>query len=104
MIKSFLEIRPLYHRKEGGIEANVFVCVLSLLIARLLEKSVNEEMTISVISDMLSELKAIPVRVNEGIITLRSESGNARSVWDKMKIPYPGRIVNSTLTIPGKNQ
>jgi len=99
-IKSFLEIRPVNHRKEERIEAHVFVCVLSLLIARLFEKSMNNGMTVSVISDMLSELKAIPVRTADGIITLRSESENARKILDKMKIPYPGKIVENTLTLP----
>ena len=97
-IKSFLEIRPVYHRKEERIEAHVFVCVLSLLISRLFEKAMDEKMTISVISDMLSELKAIPVRTSDGIITLRSESENARKLLDIMKIPYPGKILNSILT------
>ena len=40
-IKSFLDIGPVNHRKEERIEAHVFVCVLSLLIARLFEKSMN---------------------------------------------------------------
>jgi hypothetical protein len=71
---------------------------LSLLIARLFEKSMNNEMTVSVISDMLSELKAIPVRTADGIITLRSESENARYILEKMKIPYPGKILSSVPT------
>ena len=93
-----LEIRPVYHRKKERIEAHVFVHVLSLLIAWLFEKAVNEKYTISVISDMLSELKAIPVRTSGGIITLRSESENARNILNILKIPYPGRIINSVLT------
>ncbi|EQB73494.1 MAG: transposase IS4 family protein [Ferroplasma sp. Type II] len=97
-IKSFLEIRPVNHSKEERIEAHVFICVLSLLIARLFEKSMNNEMTVSVISDMLSELKAIPVRTADGIITLRSESENARHILEKMKIPYPGKILSSVPT------
>ena len=97
-IKSFLDIRPVNHRKEERIEAHVFVCVLSLLIARLFEKSMNEEMTISVISDMLSELKAIPIKTADGIITLRSESDNARHILKKIKIPYPGKILSSVPT------
>ena len=102
-IKSFLEIRPVYHRKENRIEAHVFVCVLSLLIARLFEKATGDSMTMSVISDKLSELKAIPVKIPEGEITLRSESENAKKVLDILKIPYPGRIVNSILTVQEKN-
>ena len=76
-MKSFLEIRPVYHRKEERIEAHVFVCVLSLLISRLFEKAMDEKMTISSIADALSELKAIPVMMPKGEIVLRSESGNA---------------------------
>lgn len=98
-IKSFLEIRPVYHRKEERIEAHVFVCVLSLLIARLFEKAMDERMTISSIADALSELKAIPVRTSGGTITLRSESENAKRVLDSLKIPYPGKIINSILTV-----
>ena len=94
-IKSFLDIGPVNHRKEERIEAHVFVCVLSLLIARLFEKSMNEEMTIS---DMISELKAIPIKTADGIITLRSESDNARNILEKMKIPYPGKILSSVPT------
>lgn len=102
-IKSFLEIRPVLERREKRIKTHVFVCVLSLLISRLFEKAVNDEMTVSVISDMLSELKAIPVKTGDGIITLRSESDNARKILDQMKIPYPGRIVDSILTLPNNN-
>ncbi|MCL4412207.1 MAG: hypothetical protein M1526_02490 [Candidatus Thermoplasmatota archaeon] len=45
-IKSFLEIRPVYHRKSERIKAHVLVCVLSLLISRMIEKKTG--MTISV--------------------------------------------------------
>ena len=50
------------------------------------------------ISDMLSELKAIPIKTADGIITLRSESDNARNILEKMKIPYPGKILSSVPT------
>jgi transposase len=71
-IKSFMKIRPINQRKPERIKAHVFVCVLSLLIAELFEKSMKNKMTISAISDILFELKAIPVRVDEGIITFSS--------------------------------
>ena len=44
-IKSFIEIRPVYHRKSDRIKAHVFVCVLPLLLSRLIEK--ETEITIS---------------------------------------------------------
>ena len=77
------------------IEAHVLVRVLSLLISRLFKKSMNDEMTVSMISDMSSELKAILVRTSEGIITLRAGSKSGRNMLDKMKIPYPGKILSS---------
>ncbi len=52
-IKSFLEIRPVYHRKSERIRAHVFVFVLSLLISRLIEKS-SPGMSIESIADILS--------------------------------------------------
>ncbi len=45
-----------------------------------------------------SEQKTIPVRTEDGLITLRSESKNARKILDKMKIPYPGKILSSVPT------
>ena len=96
-IKSFLEIRPVYHRKEERIEAHIFVCVLSLLISRLFEKAVNEEMTISRISDTLCELQAVPLKVDEGIIVKSTESESARSLLKRMNMPYPGKVID-TLT------
>ncbi|QRF75064.1 Transposase [Thermoplasmatales archaeon] len=37
-IKSFLEIRPVYHWKVDRIKSHVFVCELSLLLSRLIEE------------------------------------------------------------------
>ena len=59
----------------------------------------DEKMTISSIGDALSELKAIPVKLPEGEIILRSESEKARKILDSLKIPYPGRILD---TVPTK--
>ena len=56
-------------------------------------------MTISSIGDALSELKAIPVKLPEGEIILRSESEKARKILDSLKILYPGRILD---TVPTK--
>lgn len=67
-------------------------------IGDLMEKGVNDEMTIASISGNLSELKATPVRVPEGVITLRTESENARNILDRMHIPYPNRVLSSVAT------
>ena len=97
-MKSFIEIRPVNHRRPDRIRAHVFLCVLSFLLSRMIEKTMDDKMTISAISDRLSELMAIPVKVEEGIVTLTSDSENARKTMEAMKIPYPGRVLESVPT------
>ncbi len=97
-VKSFLDVKQVCRCKEEKTKTYVSICIFSLLIARLFEKAVKDVMTASSISEMLSELKAIPVKVPEGMITLRSESENARRILEGMNIPYQGRIVESVPT------
>ncbi|MEM3844595.1 MAG: hypothetical protein QXU98_02665 [Candidatus Parvarchaeota archaeon] len=59
-ITSFLEIRPVYHRISERIRAHVFVCSLSLLMSRLIEKL--SRTTIERMTRMLADIKAIPVK------------------------------------------
>ena len=91
-IKSFIEIRPVYHRKSERIRAHVFVCVLSLLLSRLIEK--KTEIIISETTRILSQLKVTPVRLQSGIIMIRSESEQVLNLLNKMKIPYPEKITD----------
>ncbi len=95
-IKSFLEIRPVYHRKSDRIKAHVFVCVLSLLLSRLIEK--KTKITISEAGRILSYLKVTPVRLESGIVMIRSESEQALDLLNQMNIPYPERILDGART------
>ena len=61
-IKSFIEIRPVYHRKEERIKSHVFVCVLSLLLSRIIEKRLTvSRLTVERTTEILWGIKAIPV-------------------------------------------
>ena len=95
-IKSFLEIRPVYHRKSERIKAHVLVCVLSLLTSRMIEKKTG--MTISEASRLLSYLKVTPVRLRSGIVMMRSESEIAAGVLKQLGVMYPDRILDGALT------
>ena len=95
-IKSFIEIRPVYHRKSERIKAHVFVCVLSLLLSRIIEK--KTELTISETVRILSQLKVTPVRLQSGIIMIRSESEQVLNLLNKMNIPYPEKITDGART------
>lgn len=95
-IKSFLEIRPVNHRKAERIRGHVFVCVLSLLLSRIIEK--KSKTTISEASRQLSYLKVTPVRLGTGIAMIRSESEKAGNLLNQLGIPYPETIMDSALT------
>ena len=95
-IKTFLEIRPIYHRKTERIKAHVFVCVLSLLISRLIEK--KTKITISEATRILSYLKVTPVQLGSGVVMIRSESEPATNLLNQMNIPYPDRILDGART------
>jgi len=92
-VKSLLEIRPVYHRKEERIRAHVFVCVLSLLLSRIMEKRLKEShLTVERTAGIQHEIKAIPVRSSLGIV-YRSESEEAFRILNEMGIKPPDRIL-----------
>ncbi len=59
-IKSFVKLRPFYHRDAGRIRAHVFVCVLALLIEKLMEKKLDKSRMMGVRAAM-DELKRVRV-------------------------------------------
>jgi transposase len=96
-IKSFLEIRPVYHRKPERIKAHVFVCVLSLLLSRLMEKKLTEShLTAERTAEILCGIKAIPVKSPLNIV-YRSESVEAERILNEMRIKQPDRILVGAL-------
>ena len=86
-IKSFLEIRPIYHRKSERIKAHVFVCVLSLLLSRIMEKRTGK--TIESIRKSLNSLDVVPVNADTRNIYISSESREASHILKTLGLPYP---------------
>lgn len=95
-IKSFLDIIPINHRKSDRIRAHVFVCVLSLIISRLIEK--KTEITISEATRILSYLKVTPVQLESGIVMIRSESEQVKNLLNKLNILYLEEIPGGAQT------
>ena len=96
-IKSFIEIRPVYHRKEERIKAHVFVCVLSLLLSRIIEKRLTaSRLTVERAAEILWGIKAIPVKSPMRIV-YGSESDEAARILNEMGIKPPDRILVGAL-------
>ncbi len=92
-VKSFLEIRPVYHRKSDRIKAHVFVCILALLFSRIIEKRLKGGDTMERISKTMDKIQIAPVVTPEGTIMVRTESDEAEMLLSKFGIPMPGRIM-----------
>lgn len=54
--KSQLKSRPVYLRKKNHIEAHFFICFLSLILIRLLEKETDFKFSISTLIDSMKNL------------------------------------------------
>ncbi len=94
-IKSFIEIRPVYHRKSDRIRGHVFVCVLSLLISRIMEKLTGN--TIKTLRNILNQIDVVPITVEDRIFYISSINQDAESLLNKIPLKYP-RIIESAHT------
>ncbi|MGC8699220.1 MAG: IS1634 family transposase [Candidatus Acidifodinimicrobium sp.] len=92
-IKSFINMRPIYHRREDRIRAHVMVSVLSLLMGRIMEKRMEEKMTADKISEILSGVKAIPIKSKDKVITITSMSEESKEVMNKLGVVRPNNIL-----------
>jgi len=92
---SLLEIRPLNRRKAERIRGDVFVCVLSLILSRIMEKLSGR--TINSIRVDLNFLDVVPVIAEKREIYISSESSVASGIMKILGLPYP-RIRESAHT------
>ncbi len=92
-VKSFVKLRPFYHRDAGRIRARVFVCVLALLIEKLMEKKLK---TMSV-REAMDELKRVRVsfcRLNgTGVRVLNKLSRDQEEILASLGIEKPSFVV-----------
>jgi transposase len=90
-LKTTLELRPIYHRKDERIEAHVFLCFLALLLVRIAERQTG--LTWDTIRAHLERLHLVELFSKDGRVlqttTLTPEQLN---ILKELKIPAPKRI------------
>lgn len=93
-IKSFLDLRPMYHRDEDRIKGHVFICVLAYYIQKVIGKILGDKgLKISGLDaiDKLREVKLIKSKINGRIIfqavKLRKEQQVILKALDISHIP-----------------
>jgi len=91
-MKTIIDLRPVYHRKEDRIRAHVLLCWLALLLIRIAETTCEDTWL-----NLREELERIHVGTfagPAGTFRQRTETSPAqRAILTKLGIPEPKRII-----------
>jgi len=94
-LKSTIDLRPVYHRREDRIRAHVQLQWLALLLLRVAETSVGD--TWRNIRDELERLHLVTLATSEGRVAQRSElTPGHRSILRALDLPEPPRFFDFT--------
>ena len=93
VLKSELELRPIYHRKSDRIKAHVLLCWLALLMIRIVE--IDTGMTWFHVRRLLGQVNLVIVKMKEGTVqqcTVLSEEQN--NLFAACKVTPPPKVVD----------
>jgi len=90
-LKTTLDLRPVYHRKDERIEAHVFLCFLALLLVRVSERKTN--MSWDQIKAQMERLHLGEFFSKEGQVLQTTEPTPEQiNILKQLKISLPQRI------------
>ena len=90
-MKTTLDLRPVYHRKDERIEAHVFLCFLALLLVRIAERKTG--LTWEGIRTMMERLHRIEFFSKDGRVLQTTEpTPEQLNILKSLKIPPPKRM------------
>ena len=93
-MKSDIRLRPVYHRTEERIRAHVFLCVLSLLLERVAEKTCGQ--TWFRLREELRTIKIGQLLGPHGMVYQASPgSADARKILKKLKLDPPFPVITA---------
>jgi len=92
-LKTTLDLRPLYHRKEERIRAHVLLCYLSLLLVRIAEHETGE--TWDRIRPIMDRCHLGEFSSKDGRILQRTELTSEQvNILNRFKIAHPPSVYN----------
>jgi len=92
-LKTTLELRPLYHRKEERIRAHVLLCYLSLLLVRIAERETGE--TWDRIRPIMDRCHLGEFSSKDGRIFQRTELTSEQvNILNRLKLAQPPSVTN----------
>lgn len=94
-LKSTIDLRPVFHRREDRIRAHVQLCWLALLLARVAEIGAKD--TWRNLRNELERLHLVTMATSEGTVSQRSElTPSQRSILSALEVPEPPRFYDFT--------
>jgi transposase len=95
-LKTTLDLRPLYHRKEERIRAHVLLCYLGLLLVRIAERETGE--TWDRIRPMMERLHLGEFSSKDGRVLQRTElTPDQSNILNQLKIAHPPAVYDVQL-------
>jgi len=90
-LKTTLDLRPLYHRKDERIQSHIILCWLALLLVRYIENETG--MSWELARDELEDIQRAKLFNKDGEILITSTLSEAqRDLLNALQIPFPKRI------------
>jgi len=95
-LKTTLDLRPLYHRKEERIRAHVLLCYLALLLVRIAERETGE--TWDRIRPKMERLHLGEFSSKDGRVLQRTElTADQANILNRLKIAAPPAVYDVQL-------
>jgi hypothetical protein len=99
-LKSTLDMRPVYHRREDRIESHVQLCWLALLLLRVAETETRD--TWRNLRNELDRMHLVTLATSEGIVAQRTELTHPqRQILKALELPEPPRFYDFTPAASG---
>jgi transposase len=93
-LKTTLELRPIYHRKEERIQSHVLLCWLALLLIRLTEVNLGNGWTWPRIRTVMDRLHLGTFLMKKNRVLQRTElTSEQRIILKKLKISPPSNVI-----------
>ncbi len=101
-LKSTIDMRPVYHRREDRIESHVQLCWLALLLLRVAETETQD--TWRNIRNELDRMHLVTLKTSAGTVSQRTElTHRQRQILSALDLPEPARFHDFTpLTDPAE--
>jgi hypothetical protein len=90
-LKSTIDLRPVYHRREDRIEAHVQLCWLALLLLRVAETETADSWRN--LRNELDRMHLVTLATSEGTVAQRTElTHRQRQILKTLELPEPPRF------------